>query len=62
MLPAILIICACILAALATIYVGIAPVEDNYGKITKLRLLRLTCLYGVATILFLAVFLAFRAW
>lgn len=60
MLPAILIIGACILAALATIYVGLAPVEENYGKITKQRLIRLTCIYGVATILFLAIFLAFR--
>ena len=58
--PALLIVCVCILATLATIYVGIAPVEENYGKITKRRLLRLTCIYGVATILFVALFLTFR--
>lgn len=60
MLPVILIVIACVLAGVATVFVGFAPVEENYGKQTRRRLLRLTCIYGAATLLFLAVFWTFQ--
>lgn len=55
-----LIIGICVLAGILTVIIGINPVEQYYASQTKRRLFRLTWIYGVATLLFLAIFFAFR--
>lgn len=51
----------CLIALVATIFVGKNPVEKNYEATTKKRVRRLLIIYGISAIVFLALLYILRS-
>ncbi len=55
------VIIVCLLSLVATILIGKNPVDKHYEATTKKRVIRLVIIYGISTIVFLAILSIFRS-
>jgi hypothetical protein len=56
-----LVIIVSLIAVIGTIFVGMNPEEKNYAATTKKRMVRLTSIYIISTIILLALLYFFKS-